>query len=500
MANPLIPQEDIVNRINRTTGVTGGRQYSTPLPANKIPKQPGTSLVPAGQRVSSGPDARVTKDFFRQPAQPNNSFYGADASYDGPVQQGRNLSTNLKPKIDPYTGQPVKPAFQGVRNFAGKVGNTVGNAVKGLVTDPVSLYGMADSVNQSALESNMQKGNLGLKDIPRMALSAASRFPQMVANRLAPIDNSQGSDTVDSPVQTVTGSIAPQTKPVQGNIVGNVNIPDSTINPVFQQRSLAPDAYQNTVDSGTIPANNQATQRQIQQRRSLAPVGDNTGVFMGDFKLAKGKDANGRTNWEQQPQRVLTVNDEFQDMSDPASQTALAQSDANFARSAPRYNNGGQGGSGVGPVTQVYRGSERTDYAFDENGDPYVVPQKNSELDLKMKDAQASQSLVAQKAQRDYEMDQKKLGLEERRLNASLQPRPVAPDYAPIYDETADSMGGTTKRLAGGYDKTTGQFKPVDNGGQTREFKALFDKYQKALSAGMPKEQADAELLRLMGN
>jgi hypothetical protein len=440
-------------------------------------------------------------------------------NYQGSIPPNKSLAPIERPVFKPQAN------FDGFNEYDRQAYDSVKNSAKNRVDAARNAVNNAEQVkpfvNDTTAQSVVPKGRIGRAF--EAISNPAGLAPQIASEVLNDPRVAQGRDEAIKGLIQKAGfnrtlgqlwngnqaqaeevqpkpSLAPQTKPVQGNIVGNVNIPDSTINPVFQQRSLAPDAYQNTVDSGTIPANNQATQRQIQQRRSLAPVGDNTGVFMGDFKLAKGKDANGRTNLEQQPQRVLTVNDEFQDMSDPASQTALAQSDANFARSASRYNNGGQGGSGVGPVTQVYRGSERTDYAFDENGDPYVVPQKNSELDLKMKDAQASQSLAAQKAQRDYEMDQKKLGLEERRLNASLQPRPVAPDYAPIYDEASDAMGGTTKRLAGGYDKTTGQFKPVDNGNQTRDFKALFDKYQKALNAGMPKDQADAELLRLMGN
>jgi hypothetical protein len=477
MANPLIPQDDFLNPRNKLNPVLQNK-FTENNAYRPNPVQPkGYQVNQANPSIT--PKANLAPkldEFSTYDKQAFNSARNAAKSRVDAARSAVNTAQPTQPFVNDTTTQAVAPkgrigkAFEAISNPAGLAPQIASE----VLNDPRVAQGRDD-----AIKGLIQKAGFN-----------------RTLGQLWNGNQAQAAEVQPQP------SLAPQTKPVQGNIVGNINVPDSTINPAFQQRTLAPETYQNSTVDGIIPAKNQATQKPVQSsRRSLAPTGDNTGVFMGDFKIAKGQDANGKTNWEQQPQRVLTVNNEFQDMSDPVSQAALAQSDANFSRSAPRYNAGGQGGSGgVGPVTQVYRGSERTDYAFDGNGDPYVVPQKNSDTDLKMKNDQANQGLASQKAQRDYEMDQKRLGLEERRLNASLQPKPVSPEYAPVYDEIADSMGGTTKRLSGGYDKTTGQFKPVDNGGKVKDFQSLFSKYQKALEAGMPKEQADAELLRLMGN
>jgi hypothetical protein len=409
MANPLIPQDDFLNPRNKLNPVLQNRFTEN----NAYRPEP---VQPQGYKVgnpSLKPTVTIAPKLDEFSTYDKQAFNSVRNSARNRVDAARNAVNNaepVKPFVNDTTAQSLAPkgrisrAFEAISNPAGLAPQIASE----VLNDPRVAQG-----RDNAIKGLIQKAGFN-----------------RTLGQLWNGNQAQAEEAQPSP------SLAPQTKPVQGNIVGNVNVPDSTINPLFQQRSLAPETYQNTVDSGTIPAKNQATQRQVQQRRSLAPVGDNTGVFMGDFKLAKGKDANGRTNWEQQPQRVLTVNNEFQDMSDPASQAALAQSDANFARSAPRYNNGGQGGSGVGPVTQVYRGSERTDYAFDENGDPYVVPQKNSDADLKMRDSQRDYDLASKKVQNDYEMDRKRLGLEEQKTKALLEPKPLPPQYAMANDGT----------------------------------------------------------------
>jgi hypothetical protein len=468
--------QNIVNRINQLTGVTGGRQYSTPLPASKIPKP---NLAPNIKPTVASADTGIINDLFKKP-----TVQAATK----PVATAPNVDTVVrdlftKPKLNPVNAAKglVKGVGYGLAaeaasnvnkkliaddlskgaftdsssriNDIGTAGRIGAQGVYNTLNDLPATFGVKGSYNGSPAQKFIS-GVGGYLFAPKNGLAPKEAQPEdeagkqvgtssaqvqadlgkpSLTDRLAPKIDSPINELVDDKTNAIntSGRALSQIEPI-----GNLNIPDDIINPAFQQRKLAPEIYQNPVDSGTIPADSRSAQKPVQQtRRSLAPAGDNTGVFMGDFKLAKGKDANGRTNWEQQPQRVLTINNEFQDMSDPASQAALAQSDANFARSAPRYNSGGQVG-GVGPITQVYRGSERTDYAFDENGDSYVVPQKNSELDLKMQDSNRNYGLAAQKAQRDYELDTQKLDLEKQKTKASLTPKPLPPQYAMASDGT----------------------------------------------------------------
>jgi hypothetical protein len=556
MANPFIPQEDIVNRINRITGVTGGRQYSTPLPANKIPKQPGTSLVPAGQRVSSGPDARVTKDFFRQPSQPTNSFYGADASYDGPVQQGKGLSPTVKPQIDPYTGQPIKPAFQGVRNFAGKVGNTVGNAakrvgnfVKGAVTDPVSLYGMADSVNQAALEYNMQQGNLGLKDIPRMALSSASRFPEMIANRLAPRDNSKGSDTIESLVQTVTGSIAPQTKPVQdkANIVNTLGADKlkPTVNKQYNSGSMDESEAKALFDEfDKIPENKDPIVTSVNTvmkngvptyTANIAPGQNSSGsTVLGGGQQASINTSAGNKFLQSQPVQPSSklhpdasngYRVTYDDLVN-AGQQNEGGIDVYHGSTLENVSTNGYGGRGTmptyhpesSPAPEVYqpRGLSKTeivglrrngvnlsdlaDYeqakvqASQYNYLDWAAREKARNGDLE--GAQAIQMQMKELGakiasdQADRGLRKQALALERDKYNSSLVPKQVTPEYMPIYDERTDADGVRSKRLVGHTNKNTGLFEPIDEAKMPRNDRAIYEKYQQALKAGHNQEEA----------
>jgi hypothetical protein len=158
------------------------------------------------------------------------------------------------------------------------------------------------------------------------------------------------------------------------------------------------------------------------------------------------------------------------------------------------------GASGKGVI--VHRGSETHRVTFDKNGDPVwtKIGLGAGLSDEELKQRELNAKIGAD--QRDYTMEQKKFALEQKKALAAMQPKPATQEFIPVYDEVSDGFGGTTKRLSGGFNKANAQFAPLvgeRETGQGKDFASLFDKYQRALAAGMDKDKADAELKRLMG-
>ncbi len=184
---------DALARINQVTGVTGGRQGSIPLSAQAAAAQaPQVSTRLAPDLVTGMEQgAQYTGP---KPMQPSlTQKMGEAASYKPPV-------------IDRYTGDVAQtPAWEGAgeklantgKNLAGKAGNIA----KSIITDPTAIYGVADSVNEAALQNSIQKGTVGPMDVPRMVFSLASRAPLVIAKPLLDNTGETGSVKADEQPQ-----------------------------------------------------------------------------------------------------------------------------------------------------------------------------------------------------------------------------------------------------------------------------------------------------------
>ncbi len=197
-----------LERINRITGVTGGRQGSIPLSAQAAAEQ-----VPAPQ-VST----RLAPDLVAGMEQ--------GAQYTGPKPMQPSLTQKMgeaasykPPVIDRYTGEVVKtPAWEGAGEKLANTGKSLagkaGNIAKSIVTDPTAIYGVADSVNEAALQNSIQKGTVGPMDVPRMVFSLASRAPLVIAKPLldgtGETGNVKASEQPQIDRKPVTTKLAPE--------------------------------------------------------------------------------------------------------------------------------------------------------------------------------------------------------------------------------------------------------------------------------------------------
>jgi hypothetical protein len=144
--------QNIVNRINQLTGVTGGRQYSTPLPASKIPKP---NLAPNIKPTVASADTGIINDLFKKP-----TVQAATK----PVATVQNVDTVVrdlftKPKLNP--SNVAKGLAKGVGY--GLAAEAASNVNKELIANALSKGAFTDS--SSRINDISTAGRIGAQGI-----------------------------------------------------------------------------------------------------------------------------------------------------------------------------------------------------------------------------------------------------------------------------------------------------------------------------------------------
>jgi hypothetical protein len=497
-------------------------------------KPPSKALVPTGQGsippVTEG--FRVKDGFFRQPTNATGSAstggpnFTTAPNYEGTIPPNRSLApTQAKvssgPTIDPYTGESIKPAFQDARNFAKGVGRNVGDfakgmgnqvksALKGSFTDPTFLYGIADSANQTALEQNINKGNIGLKDVPRMMLSGASRFPGMIAegvvdDRFVPLQEGDelrsgarvGSNPPDIDFSNPTVNVGDERKltPLgrDNESIASVKNGDISSNKTYNSGNMNESEADSLINSfRTMPDNidptitsiNQTMQNGVPSYKANIAPGQSTTVI-NNGKLSPLNTVTGNKFIQSQPAQrssssgpdasngyKVTLSDLYNSGQNDGGGTSRNGGDVIIHRGADTsvQNIGGRVGEHYGRnpfIMNSYESAPRIYQPSGNSSDPamervkvdasnyaymaWMAKQKlrqgdyqgaeqlgleMSKLSAKMKADQMQHDLAAQRNDRDYELDQKRLGLDEQKTKALLSPKPVSARYNMASDGT----------------------------------------------------------------